>query len=122
MAADIGTRVANSSTIVAIFLALVTIFALHLSDRLQAELTREGGARNDSLLTISSMALGSGLLTMVAVVAMASSAWSVVVGLWSKPPGWVPELLVYDVTWIALIALAAWEVRITYRAFTSRGR
>jgi hypothetical protein len=118
LAVDIGARVANSSTIVAIFLALVTIFALHLSDRLQAEVTRAGGPRCGAMDAISGMALGAFALTGVAVGAMASSALAVLDD-WGGN-GWVPELLVYDVTWIALVALAIWELRIAYRAYDKR--
>jgi hypothetical protein len=114
VSASLGDQISQAASLLGLLLALDTIFTAEQARRLADERTRVGGARTARVRAIRFTAAGLTLVTVSAIAALFPLVLDVVESIGS--PEWQPVFAVFQLTWILLIALAAWQLFVAWRA------
>lgn len=117
MLAALSDQVADAASLVGLLLALVTLFTGEQARRLGDERARAGGSRSERLRSIRLVCIGLGAVTAAALVFLlpllldiAGAAGAV------GDDEWEPVLGVFALTYLLLLALFCWQVRLARRS------
>ncbi len=113
--ADLVGDVSDTANLVTLLLAFVTVFTSEVDRRreVHSALTKPSPSGFNRL---GGLAVGLGVLTLGSVVALAPLVFRVIDSVGSKMP-YQPELVIFAVAWVLLVALFGWQVVIAVRAF-----
>jgi len=114
MTPSITDQVSTASSLLGLLLALDTLFAAEQARRLAEERVRTGGARKQRLQSIRAIAIALAVVTVGAIVALFPLFRDVLDTVGQAT--WQPVFAVFELTWVLLVALAAWQITIAYRA------
>ena len=107
-------QVAQASNLLGLLLALDTLFTTEQARRLAEERTRIGGARRAALRVALLTCLGLAAVTVAALASLTPLAVDVVDTLGES--SWQPVFGVFLLTYVLLIGLVTWQIRLTARA------
>ena len=114
MNVEIADQVGDAASLVGLLLALDTLFTTEQSRRLDEEAARQGGSRPGVVRAVMWSSVGLALLTTCADALLALLIVDVVRTIGS--PEWEPVLGVFGLTYVLLLALLWWQVRLIFRA------
>ena len=113
--ADLVGDVSDTANLVTLLLAFVTVFTSEVDRRREAH----SGLTNPSASgfnRLGGLAVGLAVLTLGSVVALAPLVFRVIASVGSKTP-YQPELPIFALSWVLLLALFGWQAAIAVKAF-----
>jgi hypothetical protein len=114
MMTPIADQVGEAANLVGLLLALDTLFTSEQSRRLFEERSREGGARGTTLRAVLWASVGLAALTGSAILVLGPLIVDVIDAI--GDPEWEPVLGVFGLTYILLMGLLWWQIRIIVRS------
>jgi len=103
--AAVRTEIHDVASLISVLLVLITLFTSEQSRILDVERHRVGGPRGSALKRTIGISAALAVVTLVVLVALASLAWRAVTNCCGDPIE-----VVFDVVWLLLVPLVAWQV------------
>jgi hypothetical protein len=111
---SLEAQVESASNLTGVLLVLVALFTTEQSRRLEGQRSRKGGSESETMQSIKWIARALMGLTALAFVALAPLAWEALQSCCSG--SWNPAFWIFELVWLLLVPLAAWQWRIAKKA------